>query len=132
MSSGFLVQSGLVLLRSSHSFLTSLTFFFFFSFFFSSFSSLISTSPSFFSVWASSFLASSSASSSEISFSVVFSTSNYIGKAMNSECFLTKSFNLLSSKNSKLSCFKYKITLEPLLSCSGLPVSSVTLKVPPA
>lgn len=135
--SGFLIQIGLALFYSSNSVLTSLTFFFFFSFGLSSFSSLISgSSPSFFSFSSpsySSFLVdSSSSSSSLISLSVVFSTYNSIGKAINSECFLIKSLSLLSSKNSKLSLFKWQMISVPLVIWLGFSLSSVTVKVPPA
>lgn len=114
--------------------MTSLTFFLDLGFFsVSSFSSLISTfsSSSFFSA-SSSFLSlsSSSSSSSEISLSVVFSTYNWMGNWMNSECFLIKSFNLFSSRNSTLSDFMCKTILVPLVnsesSCSAIE------KVPPA
>lgn len=98
ISSAFLIHKGLFLLTFSYSVETSFIFFFL-GFFSSSFSSLISPSSSFFSLFSSS-------SSSETSFSVVFSTYNSIGNPINSECFLIKSFNLLSSKNSKLSLFK--------------------------
>jgi hypothetical protein len=49
---------------------------------------------------------------------------------MNSECFLTKSFNFLSSKNSTLSDFMLKMILDPLPR-EG-PSSSQTENVPPA
>lgn len=109
-SSPFLIHNGLVLFYSSNSWVTSLTFFFFLSFGLSFSSStstpsssfLGSSSPSFFS-------AGSSSSSSEISFSVVFSTYNRIGKEMNSECFLINSFNLFSSTNSTLSDLRRRV-----------------------
>lgn len=53
-----------------------------------------------------------------------------MGKEINSECFLTKSFNFLSSKNSTLSDLRCKIILDPLP--KGCPSSSQTEKVPPA
>jgi hypothetical protein len=49
---------------------------------------------------------------------------------MNSECFLTKSFNFLSSKNSTLSGLIVKIIFEPL-PMFGVS-SSTTENVPPA
>jgi hypothetical protein len=49
---------------------------------------------------------------------------------MNSECFLIKSFNLFSSKNSTLSDFMCKIILVPLVSSESS--HSSTEKVPPA
>lgn len=131
MSSGFLIHNGLVLFYSSNLVVTSFTFFFFFSFL--SFSSSIfgsSSSPSFFSLFSSSF--GSSSSSSLISFSVVSSTYNSIGKAMNSECFLIKSLILFSSINSVLSYFICKTIQVPLVTFNGFSESSVIEKVPPA
>lgn len=49
---------------------------------------------------------------------------------MNSECFLTKSFNFLSSRNSTLSDLMFKMILDPL-PIDG-PSSSQTENVPPA
>lgn len=49
---------------------------------------------------------------------------------MNSECFLTKSFSFLSSRNSTLSGLIVKITFEPLFKSSLS--SSTTENVPPA
>jgi len=49
---------------------------------------------------------------------------------MNSECFLMRSFNLFSSKNSTLSVFICKMILVPLV--SSLSSASSTVKVPPA
>ena len=107
-SSPFLIHNGLVLFYSSNSWVTSLTFFFFLSFGLS-FSSSTSTPSSSFFGSSSFFSAGSSSSSSEISFSVVFSTYNRIGKEMNSECFLINSFNLFSSTNSTLSDLRRRV-----------------------
>ena len=55
-----------------------------------------------------------------------------MGKEINSECFLIKSFNFLSSKNSTHSSFKYKMILVPLpmaLDLSFKMVSLTTWKV---
>lgn len=49
---------------------------------------------------------------------------------MNSECFLTKSFNFLSSRNSTLSDLMLRMILDPLPKAG--PSSSQTEKVPPA
>jgi hypothetical protein len=49
---------------------------------------------------------------------------------MNSECFLIKSFNLFSSKNSTLSVFICNIILVPLVNSPSS--ASSTVKVPPA
>jgi len=49
---------------------------------------------------------------------------------MNSECFLIKSFNLFSSKNSTLSVFICKMILVPLVRSESSLFS--TVKVPPA
>jgi hypothetical protein len=49
---------------------------------------------------------------------------------MNSECFLMRSFNLFSSKNSTLSDFICNIILVPLVSSASS--ASSTVKVPPA
>ena len=107
-SSPFLIHNGLVLFYSSNSWVTSLTFFFFLSFGLSISSSTSNPSSSFLGS-PSFFSAGSSSSSSEISFSVVFSTYNRIGKEMNSECFLINSFNLFSSTNSTLSDLRRRV-----------------------
>jgi hypothetical protein len=49
---------------------------------------------------------------------------------MNSECFLIKSFNLFSSKNSTLSVFICNMILVPLVRSESS--ESSTVKVPPA
>ena len=49
---------------------------------------------------------------------------------MNSECFFTKSFNFLSSKNSTLSGLMFKMIFDPRPKAP--PSSSQTEKVPPA
>ena len=105
MSSFFLSHKGLLLFTLSYSWLISLIFFFFFSF-------LLFSSSTFGSSVSFSF--SFSSSSSETSFSVDFSTQSSIGKEINSECFLMRSFNFLSSKNSIYSSFNYKMILVPL------------------
>jgi hypothetical protein len=117
---------GLDLVETSNSWETSLTVLVFFSFF-SSLSSLISSS--FFS--SSFFFSFSSSSSSVISLSLVFSTNSSIGKLMNSECFLTRSLMLFSSRNSLLSLFRYEDDLGASLDVL-VALFLEMVKVPPA
>merc|ERR1712110_437905 len=130
MSSGDLVQMGLVLLSSSSSVYFSLMVFFFFlsslsassseptSSIFGS-SSFFSSSPSFFS---------SSASSSLTSLLLSFWTRSLMGYPMNWECFLTISLTFFSSRNSVWSSFMWRTILVPLP--MGSPVSVLMVKDP--